>query len=139
MNGTWKTTGGRGVTISAGGVLALAGAALVLSHPKQAESAVSGAAIAIAVTAGAVVLAVVTVIVLRVRGHRRAALAGPQQQAVFWKANPRAIPVQPRREIAAPAVTVNIDAGLLAGLMNAMQPQPVRVIPEQSEQQEIPR
>ena len=39
----------------------------------------------------------------------------------------------------APAVTVNIDAGLLAGLMNAMQPQPVRAVAEPLEQQEIPR
>lgn len=82
-----------------------------------------------------VVVTVVTVLAVRARGRRRAA---PPAQPQLWHANPQAVPVQPRREIAAPQVVVNIDAGLLAGLMAAAQQQAAPVIVH-AEREELPR
>ena len=135
FQGTGHTTGGGSqvaVGLAAAGVIA----ALAFGPARGAVSAL-GDVIVIGAAAVTVLALGVAAAVVIVRMRRRSASAECNQQSVFWKANPNAIPVQPRREIAAPVVTVNIDAGLLAGLMNAMQPQPVRVVAEQPEQQEI--
>jgi hypothetical protein len=140
-DGTWTTTnGGAKVTISASGVGALFAAGYALTHPHQAGEAVSGAVTILAITVGALVAVAALAVFLKLRRRGRTVEAAePRQPVSLLRANPNAIPVSEARAIAAPvqpAVTVNIDAGLLAGLMNAMQPQPVRVTAEHVEQQQ---
>ena len=142
-NGTWTTTnGGAKVTVSASGVGALIAVGYALSHPHQAGEAVSGVVTILAVTLGSLAVIAVAVVVLKLR--RRSSTTEPaesRQPVSLLRANPRALPVSEARAITAPVqpvINVNIDAGLLAGLMNAMQPQPAPVY-VQSEQQEIPR
>lgn len=140
FHGTFEgSTSGGGAAISAGGVLVLIGAAVVIAHPHQAAQAMSGAVTAAAIVTGVFILAAAAFVVVKVR--RRPAITvcdrPSSRPGLQWQANPNAIPVQPRRELPAPVVNVNIDAGLLAGLMNAMQPQPVRVIAEPVNHQEI--
>jgi len=138
FQGTGHTVGGNGKAL--GGVAAaVVIGALVADSVKSAAVAIGDLLVIVPAVLGGIALgAIASVVFLRLRNGRRAD-AQPRQAAEFWKVNPQAIPAPPRREIAAPVVNVNIDASLLAGLMAAMQQQPVRVIPEQSEQQEIPR
>jgi hypothetical protein len=102
---------------------------------------VSGVVTILAITVGSLVAIVAAVVVLKLRGRSRTTdPAESRQPASLLRQNPCALPVREARAIAAPVqpvINVNIDAGLLAGLMEAArQPQPVYV---QSEQQEIPR
>jgi len=138
FQGTFKVSG-TGITVSAGGAAVLLVGAYALTHQKQAAADLGGAAVTAAVVVGVVAVAAVVAVFLRLRARSRRRAAAPSPAPVFWKHNPRSIPAPPRREIAAPVVNVNIDASLLAGLMNAMQQQPVRVTAEPVEQQEIPR
>jgi hypothetical protein len=140
-SGTWTTTGGGAkVTISASGVGALIAVGYALTHPHQVSEAVSGVATILAITVGALAAIVAAVVVLKLRRHSRTTdPAESRRPASLLRQNPNAIPVREALAIAAPAqpvVNVNIDAGLLAGLMNAMQPQPVRVTAEHVEQQQ---
>src|SRR5580692_11364841 len=109
FKGTFQghTTGGLGgVTITGGGVIALVGAAVAASHPRQAAEALSGAVIAAGVTAGVVVLAVAAFVFLRLRGRGRNGVTACDAKAarpgIRWQQNPDAIPVPSRREIPAP-------------------------------------
>ena len=83
-------------------------------------------------------------VVVRLQGRRRAravACDAKVTQPQLWHARPDAAPLPSRaaRAIAAtPVVNVNIDAGLLAGLIEAARQQPVPVI-VQAETEELPR
>jgi hypothetical protein len=145
-SGTWTTTnGGAKVTVSASGVGALIAVGYALTHPHQASEAVSGVATILAITVGSLVAIVAAVVALKLRRHSRTAEpAGSRQPASLLRQNPNAIPVREALAIAPPVqpiVNVNIDAGLLAGLMEAarqQQPVPVYVQSVQAEpQQEI--
>ena len=141
-HGTWQTTGGgdgavKVIAVTAGiGALAYLGSRAASGAARMAgEYIVVGAAVLFGMAAGVVV----AVAVVRVRGHRRAAPAGRPEPAVMWRPNPRALPPREARAIApAPVVNVNIDAGLLAGLMEAARRQPAPVI-VQAETEELPR
>ena len=141
-SGTWtSTSGGAKVSVSASGVGALFAVGYALTHPHQASEAVSGVVTILAITVGSLVAVAALAVFLRLRGRSRTAVpAESRQPASLLRQNPCALPVREARAIAAPVqpvINVNIDAGLLAGLMEAArQPQPVYV---QSEQQEIPR
>jgi hypothetical protein len=132
--GTWQTTddsGGAAAAIGAGVIVGI----LAYGALKSAARTAGELLVIVPVAAGGLVLgAVLALLAVRARGRRRAAPPAPVQ---LWHANPQAIPPQPRREIAAPQVVVNIDAGLLAGLMAAQQ-QPAPVI-VQAEHGELPR
>ena len=140
------TGGGSGVKITTGGAAVLVGAAVVLTHRHEAAQA-AGVAVAVIVVMLSAVLAaaVVTVLVLRVQGRRRNQGSDRRPSPLLCHVSPQPVPAREApRAVAAPVqpvVNINIDAGLLAGLMNAMQqqPQPVRVVAEQSEHQELPR
>jgi hypothetical protein len=84
----------------------------------------------------------VTLLAVRLQGRRRAReTASPPAPVQLWRTNQAALPVQPPRVIeppAAPVVNVNIDAGLLAALMEAARLQAApAVIPSRAE--ELPR
>jgi hypothetical protein len=145
-SGTWTTTnGGAKVTVSASGVGALIAVGYALTHPHQVSEAASGAVTILAITFGSLIVLAATAVVLKLRRHSRTAEpAGSRQPASLLRQNPNAIPVREALAIAPPVqpiVNVNIDAGLLAGLMEAarqQQPVPVYVQSVQAEpQQEI--
>jgi hypothetical protein len=137
FQGSGHTTGGGGA--AAGVVVAVIAVAAFAEAGKGAarmagEFAVVGVAAGLGLAAGA--LAVFAV--MRLRGRR---MTAPRQQVQLWHANPQAIPAPPRRAVEAPAqpvVNVNIDAGLLAGLLReAQRQQPPAIV--QAETEELPR
>jgi len=141
FEGTFQGHTAGGIRITAGGALLLIGAALVLTHRHQAAQDAGIAAGVIAVLLSAVLsAAVVTVLVLRVQGRRRNQGSDRRPSPLLCQVSPQSVPAREApRAIAAPVqpiVNVNIDAGLLAGLMEAARQAPARVQPEQ---QELPR
>ena len=143
-HGTWTTTGsGDGSKAVAGVAVAAVIAALAYEAAKGAarmlgEILVIGGTAAVALAAGIGV----TLLAVRLQGRRRARDAvRPAVPVQLWRANQSAVPVQSRRAIeapAAPVVNVNIDAGLLAALIEAARRQPVPVIVP-SDAEELPR
>jgi hypothetical protein len=134
MKGTWETTGDGDAAKAVTAVVGLGMvAALVYEAAKGAARTLGEVTVIAATAAVALVVGVgATMLVMRLRRRRDARPAAPAVQ--LWHANPRAVPVRPRRELPAPVVNVNIDAGLLAGLMNgAQQPAPVIVTPAREE------
>jgi heme/copper-type cytochrome/quinol oxidase subunit 2 len=111
-SGTWTTTsGGAGVKVTAGGVLALAAVALVATHRHQAGEAVSGAAITAVCIVASVVIGAVVFAVVRLRGHRTADETAGVSSALelrpTWKANPNAIPAAEPKAITSPLIVAN--------------------------------
>jgi hypothetical protein len=140
---------GTGETVGDGGIKKIGAAALVVGAGVVAYKALGSAAstlgelvVIVPLTLGSLAVgAVVTYVVLRAHRRRQPAAVGRPAAAVLWQANPQASPLLSReaRAIApAPVVNVNIDAGLLAGLLRASQQQPSPVF-VQSEAQELPR
>jgi len=138
-----RTTGGDGLKVTAGGVLALAGGVLVLTHRHQAAQDAGTAAVICAATFGAVLVAVVVFVVLRLRGHRRDTGGERRPSLLLCHVSPQPVPAREApRAVAAPVqpiVNINLGPDLIAALLAAAQPQPVRVVAEPIEQQEIPR
>ena len=126
MKGTWETTGGGDAAKAVTAVVGLGMVAALAYQAAKGAARTLGEIIVIGVTATVALVAGVgmTVLVMRLRRRRSARPATPAAQ--LWHANPQAVPVRPRREL--PVVNVNIDAGLLAGLMNAAQQPAVPVI-----------
>ncbi len=136
FQGSGQTVGGDGKALIAVG----AAAGVCLAAWEVAKSAARTAGdllVVIPVALGGIAVGVaVTLLAVRLQGRRRARTSA--QPAQLWRANPQAIPVQSRRELPAPVVNVNIDAGLLAGLMEAARQQPAPVM-IQAETGELPR
>lgn len=137
---------GTGRTVSDGGVRKIGAAALVAAAGVVAWKALGSAAgllgdilAIVPVAAGSLLTgAVVTYVAVKIRRDRHAPDAAPAP--ALWHARPDALPPREARAIApAPVVNVNFGADLLAGFVAAaqQQAQPVRVIAEQSERQEI--
>lgn len=147
MHGTWKTTGGG----SSGGAAAVAVLLvfIVLGSGAAAHAVrLAGDLLVIGlVTIVAVAVGVgVTIAVVRLQGHRRAGVmvydAKTVRPGIRWQANPNALPLPEPRAIPAPVqpvVNVHIDAGLLAGLMEAARRQQHAPVIIPSETEEIPR
>ena len=132
--GTWQTTGDGDAAKAVTAVIGLGMVAALVYEAAKGAARTLGEITVIGVTAAVALVVGVgaTMLVMRLRRRRSARPATPAMQ--LWHANPQAIPVQPRREIPAPVVNVNIDAGLLAGLMNAaQQAAPVIVAPAREE------
>lgn len=143
-HGTWTTTGGDGGGKALAAVAGIAVAGFLVAEAAKGAARMLGEAVIIGGTA-LVALAVgvgVTLLAVRLQGRRRARAVIYDAKVVqpeLWRPNPSAIP--PREALGvgpAPQVVVNIDAGLLAALMNAAQRQPVPVIIP-SETEELPR
>ena len=115
------------------GVAVIAMAAVAQAVKGAARTLGSAVVIAAALTAGIIIGAVAVIVVVRLQGRRGGAPPAPVQ---LFHPNPQASPL-PRREaraIAPPQVVVNIDAGLLAGLLREAQQPTVRVIPASAEE-----
>lgn len=112
-SGTWTTTsGGAGVRVTAGGVLAVAAVAVVAANRHAAASAVNTVAVAAAcLIGGVVVIAVAVLAVVRVRGHRAAdepaGVSSALELRPVWKQNPNAIPAAGPKAIASPLIVAN--------------------------------
>jgi hypothetical protein len=141
MKGTWQTTGGGGD--AAGPVTAVVGLTLAGALAYEALQGAARALGEIAVVAVVAVVALtagagVTLLVMWLRGRRRAAIQ-PARQPRYWRVNPQAVPAQPVRALppSAPVINVTIDPALLAGLMNAAHQQaaPVIITPAREEVQ----
>ena len=144
LHGTWTATGGGG----GGGALAGVGAVVVIGalayEVAKGAARMLGEAVIIGGTA-LVALAVgvgVTLLAVRLRGRRRADAViydVKVTQPQLWQPNPHVVPARPQQALPAPApVVINIDAGLLAGLLREAQRQHAPVIIP-SETEELPR
>lgn len=134
-----RASGSGSALLRVGALVVVAGATVAAIAKDAAHTASELAVIAPAVGGTVLVGAIAAVVFVRSRRPR----GQDGQPAITWQANPYASPLPARQAPAiapAPQVVVNIDAGLLAGLMNAMQQQaePVRAIPVQAEK-ELPR
>jgi hypothetical protein len=132
-NGTFQfqTTGG-----FRGGVLAVAGVVYAATHRHQAGEALGSAVITVAVVAGVILAAAAAFTVSRLRGRTGTA---SRQPVSLLRRNPDALPPREARAIAPPPVVINFGTDLLAVLLDGarQQQQPVRVVAEPAEQQEI--
>jgi hypothetical protein len=137
FHGTFEghTTGG--VTVTAGGVLALAGAAVVLAHPHQAAEALSGAVTVAAIVTGVLILAAAAFVFVRLR--RRASITvydrAPARPGIQWQQNPNALPAREARAIAPAIQTVinNFGADATAAYLREQAVPVYRVTAEQQE------
>ena len=133
-HGTWQTTDGGDGAKSVTAIIGLGMAAALVYEAAKGAARTLGEIAVISVTAAVALIAGVgvTLLAVRLRGHRRARPEPPAVQ--LWHANPQAVPASPRQALPAPVVNVNIDAGLLAGLVNAArQQQAGRAIPAREE------
>jgi len=141
FEGTFKgrTTGGEGLKVTAGGVLAAVGAGIVLTHRHQSAQAAGTAAVFGAVVFGVVMAAAVVFAVVRVRGHRGTG-GGRRPSPLLCTVSPPAIPAREApRAVAAPVQPVinNFFGADATAAFLREQARACRVTAEPIEQQEI--
>jgi hypothetical protein len=127
MKGTWETTDGGDAAKAVTSVIGLGMVAALVYEAAKGAARTLGEIIVIVPVAltGLAVGVGATVLVMRLRRRRSARPAAPAVQ--LWHANPQAVPARPHNALPAPVVNVNIDAGLLAGLVSAAQQQMARM------------
>jgi hypothetical protein len=137
------TGGGPGIKITTGGALLLIGAAVALTHRREAAQDAGSAVTVLAVVLGAAVVSAVVfavIAVLRARGHRRNPAGAPSP--LLCRVSPQPVPAREVPRAVAPAQTVInnfFDANATAAYFREQAVPVYRAAVEPAEAQEIPR